>query len=68
MIIELHAKKCGCGGTGFIKLPSGVRATCNPAYIMRLPVTRWEELGKPTTIEDANEAIRKAKEEKDEQE
>ncbi len=60
MIVELHSSRCECEGSGVVRLPSGVRALCSPTYIMRLPFKRWEELGKPLTIEDANEAIQKA--------
>ena len=66
VIVELHSSRCECEGSGVVKLPSGTRALCSPTYIMRLPFKRWEELGKPLTIEDANEAIRKAEEKENE--
>ena len=66
MIVELHPTKCKCKGTGLVELPSGVKALCSPTYIMRLPISRWEELGNPRTIEEANEAIRKAEEKENE--
>lgn len=64
VIIELHSKNCACKGSGFETLPSGVRASCSPRYVLRIPLDRWIDLGRPSCIEDAVDKMSKKGEEK----